>query len=563
MPRVVHLEIHAADPGRSAEFYQTLFGWQIVSWEGPVEYRLITTGPDDQPGINGGLIVRRGPARGRRVTHGLRPLHAMGVDPADAGPRPRPVANGDLDDRPFHGRIVAEDPLQRDSRRDHGAQPVEVDRAPARPRPPAVAKVTSREAVRGGMRSIMVVALLAACGGVDAGGRWTGTMETLPGGAVRVTNPSRGVWESGRPWRLEPALVLGQENGPEATVFGAISGLEVDAAGRIYVLDRQANELRIFTRDGAHVRSVGREGGGPGEYSNANGLRWLAPDTLVVVDQRANRYTILTAEGAYVRTVPRGLGFYRWVLAGGVDGGSIYERWYLGAEGQERLALVGVPLQEHDVPLEPDSARGGGGDVLLAGARDTVLLPPMPGSLYEAFSVRTDRGGMSMGVPFAPEPVFHVDGRGSIWHGHGSEFRILRTSLAGDTIAEILLDVAPVPVTAAELAEWEAGPSVKQFRDMGGRLDLERIPKVKPYFDDLYVDPDGHLWVSVPAAPMEAMFRVFDPDGRYLGMVRATGFERYPYVPIVVRGGLLYLVGRDELDVQRVYVFDVERERGE
>jgi hypothetical protein len=409
------------------------------------------------------------------------------------------------------------------------------------------------------MRSIATVALVVACGGADAGGHWGGTVETLPGGAVRVTNPSRGLWEDGRPWRLVPALVLGEEDGPAATVFGAISGLEVDAAGRIYVLDRQANELRIFTPDGAHVRSVGRAGDGPGEYRNANGLRWLTPDTLVVVDQRANRYTILDAEGEYVRTVPRGLGFYGWVLFGGVNAGRLYERTTLGPEGEEQLALLGTVLHERVGRLATDRVPAGGVGVPAEPVRDTVLLPAVTGPLYEAFSVQTSRGGMGMPVPFAAGPVFHLDGRGGIRHGHGSAFRILHTSLAGDTIAEILLAAEPTPVTSAELAEWEAGKFVEQFKQMGGRLDLDRIPKSKPFFDGLYVDPDRYLWVSVPAGAMEVAFRIFDPDGRYLGWLRASGLKGDAYVPMVVRGGRLYLVGRDELDVQRVYVFQIER----
>jgi hypothetical protein len=408
------------------------------------------------------------------------------------------------------------------------------------------------------MRSITLVVVLAACGGVDSGD-WAGTVETLPNGAVRVTNPSRGMWEDGRPWRLEPAVTIGQEDGPEATVFGAVSGLEVDAAGRMYVLDRQANELRIFTPDGTHVRSVGRAGDGPGEYRNANGLRWLSADSLVVVDQRANRYTILTAEGEYVRTVPRGLGFYGWTFSGGVQGDTIYERSSVGPDDAGRPALIGGALQEHVIPLETGRAPTEGVDVALDRGRDTVTLPSLAGPVYEAFSVQTDRGGMGMGVPFAPGAVYHLDGRGGLWFGHGAEFQIVHASLAGDTIAEILLDIEPAPVTEAEVAEWEAGESVTQFRNMGGRLDLERIPKVKPFFDDLYLDPDGYLWVSVPGADMEVMFRIFDPEGRYLGPLRLTGLERDRWVPMVVRGGRLHLIGRDELDVERVYVFEIER----
>jgi predicted enzyme related to lactoylglutathione lyase len=62
MPRVIHFEIHAEDPERAVAFYATVFGWTFTRWAGPVDYWLITTGPDGQPGINGGLLRRRGPA---------------------------------------------------------------------------------------------------------------------------------------------------------------------------------------------------------------------------------------------------------------------------------------------------------------------------------------------------------------------------------------------------------------------------------------------------------------------------------------------------------------------
>jgi predicted enzyme related to lactoylglutathione lyase len=61
MPRVVHFEIPAEDTKRAAKFYNDVFGWNVNKWEGPQEYWLITTGPDDQPGINGGLMARQAP----------------------------------------------------------------------------------------------------------------------------------------------------------------------------------------------------------------------------------------------------------------------------------------------------------------------------------------------------------------------------------------------------------------------------------------------------------------------------------------------------------------------
>ncbi len=66
MPRVVHFEIHATDPDRLVAFYTDLFGWEFQKWEGPMDYWLIQTGPPEEPGINGGLVRRRGAA----PTHG-------------------------------------------------------------------------------------------------------------------------------------------------------------------------------------------------------------------------------------------------------------------------------------------------------------------------------------------------------------------------------------------------------------------------------------------------------------------------------------------------------------
>src|SRR6478752_3017326 len=61
MNRVVHFEIHADRPERAAEFYTALFGWQVAKWEGPVEYWMVSTGPEGSPGINGGIVGRRAP----------------------------------------------------------------------------------------------------------------------------------------------------------------------------------------------------------------------------------------------------------------------------------------------------------------------------------------------------------------------------------------------------------------------------------------------------------------------------------------------------------------------
>ena len=66
MSRVVHFEIHVDDIERAKAFYAAVFGWEYQDW-GHITgspYFGIITGPDDQMGINGGMLERAVPPAG-------------------------------------------------------------------------------------------------------------------------------------------------------------------------------------------------------------------------------------------------------------------------------------------------------------------------------------------------------------------------------------------------------------------------------------------------------------------------------------------------------------------
>ncbi|HYL68588.1 MAG TPA: VOC family protein [Candidatus Limnocylindria bacterium] len=71
MSRVIHFEIPADNPERAVDFYKKVFGWNFQKWGGPQEYWLVSTGPDTQPGINGGLLRRQHPGAGTCNTIGV------------------------------------------------------------------------------------------------------------------------------------------------------------------------------------------------------------------------------------------------------------------------------------------------------------------------------------------------------------------------------------------------------------------------------------------------------------------------------------------------------------
>jgi predicted enzyme related to lactoylglutathione lyase len=55
MSRVVHFDINAKDSDRAIKFYETIFNWEFSKWEGPMDYWMIKTGQESEPGIDGGM----------------------------------------------------------------------------------------------------------------------------------------------------------------------------------------------------------------------------------------------------------------------------------------------------------------------------------------------------------------------------------------------------------------------------------------------------------------------------------------------------------------------------
>ena len=57
MGRIIHVEIVAEDHDRAAEFYRTVFGWQVTPAPAPAGYLLAETGAGE--GIDGAIMSSR------------------------------------------------------------------------------------------------------------------------------------------------------------------------------------------------------------------------------------------------------------------------------------------------------------------------------------------------------------------------------------------------------------------------------------------------------------------------------------------------------------------------
>lgn len=390
---------------------------------------------------------------------------------------------------------------------------------------------------------LAAVALLSAACGADAGAaasEWEGTMETLPNGAVRASNPEHGIWKPGEEWKLVEELRIGsmEVEGPE--LFGDIGALEVDPLGRIYVLDRQAKEVRVFGPDGKHVRTFGREGGGPGEFKDPIGFAWHPDGTLWVVDPGNVRYSVFDTAGTFLTSHRREIGGYSFPWNGGFD---------------EKSRLNEVSF-----------VRGSAGDFtsavmrfdFAAGTADTILLPD-----YSAQSFRLEKGEgnrisrFNATVPFTPTMTRMLDARHGVWFGVTDRYRIYHQRLDGDTVRIVEREHTPVPVTARE--REEAVERLEWFTAQGGKIDPSQIPSRKPAFGTLYVDDGGYLWVQRMKSEEEqgTVLDAFDPEGRYLGAMR-PGLDISLGGETLVRGDRMYTVIKDELEVPYVVRYHIE-----
>jgi uncharacterized protein len=81
MARPVHFEIHADDPQRAIAFYTDVFGWTVNQW-GDQQYWLVSTGPAEEPGIDGAILPRTGerPAAGAPVVGMVNTIQVTDLD---------------------------------------------------------------------------------------------------------------------------------------------------------------------------------------------------------------------------------------------------------------------------------------------------------------------------------------------------------------------------------------------------------------------------------------------------------------------------------------------------
>ncbi len=331
----------------------------------------------------------------------------------------------------------------------------------------------------------------------------------------------------------EPALSIGLLDGPDEFLFGDIESVGRDPSGNVVVADEQALEIRVVDPTGGYLRSVGREGEGPGEFLDLTGAWTLADGSIVTVDYRLDRITRFDAAGAPVGTATFSNPDDLIVLPVALGGP--------GAILSSATPSRGATLQDiWESLLEHDHQR-----VLFLRHRfDGTLIDTVAEGIDQAQASFSSGSGLDMvvqrmAVPFSPNPTARGSAHGVAFTS-GAAYEISVFDEAGDLRLIARLDESPTIRTDEHIETYVRNPGGRERDEAWIRERLEQyrtlyLPESLPGYTDVLFTDTGDIWARRYRMRGDSMDRwdVFAADGIHLGRVHIPASLR---VEEVTRG---------------------------
>lgn len=381
------------------------------------------------------------------------------------------------------------------------------------------------------LKRLALLALLTACASRDSR-LVTATVDTLPGGIVRVTSSAPTGWTGTDGWKLAELPAIQPAQGSPGELITP-SSIAVDDQQRLYVADEKPTNIKVFDSTGALVRIIGNEGDGPGEFRSA--YMAIRGNRLLVHDPAASRTSLFDTSGTLLRTF-HSVGRYFAPVALDAARRAVLPLIFIIGPGKEEAARKRASF----------FARFDSLGMLL----DTLSSP----QLTEEQSWVVKQGNtnvFAVTVPFAPRTVTGFGQDSGLVYGASSDFTIMRLQAGRDTTFLMRRAWTPPAIPDSVRTDTVDG-MVKAF--VGDRLDevslrnafhVDDIPKTGPSFSRLVVDDRGNTWALQSLGADSTRFDIFAPDGSWLGPV-VVPEAISPYGPFVIHGGIVYAETEDK-----------------
>ncbi len=335
-----------------------------------------------------------------------------------------------------------------------------------------------------------------ACSRKDTG--WEGRIGK-EGDVVVVNNPNEPIYGPEVFFLEEDQSIRDEEGGDY--IFASISSIAVNDDGTIFVLDQRDRNIKVFDRNGERLRTIGKPGQGPGEFSRPLSVHCIGKDEIVVVDA-SRRFEFFNQDGEHVRTLSAGSIFL--MDARPDSAGNIYVYESIREETDPRYELRKVDGELNDLFVIESS--------------------PLPNSARDGFD------------PLFPILRWARLSGNRVVCGHAVKYELRIYDAEGRLERKIQMDPDPVPVAHEDVDERSSGAPQSL-------LDNMKVPKHYPVFRYISTDDEDRIWVlswERPPGRKGYYFDVFDPEGRYI--LRAA----LPMLQPLISGGNIYAANETE-----------------
>jgi 6-bladed beta-propeller len=308
----------------------------------------------------------------------------------------------------------------------------------------------------------------------------------------------------------KPMLDLGGNDADSMSDFTTIAGATRLRDGTVIVADQMRYTVRVFDARGNFLRTMGRKGEGPGEYSAIIRNMYRCGDSLFVIQWNRNT-SVFSGAGKFGR-------MFRF------DASAKGQESYATACNRDRLwASYGW---DHTHVTRPGSFRTSV-PAWVNNPDGTVRssLGNLPGS--ERFPMfRDGRVGGDGPLPLGKQTVLAI-GRTRVYVGTEDSAAVAMYGLDGQLQGSIRVGGAIAPVTKADIAHFiERDTAGKSPPDQKSELlslktDVE-WPKMMPAYRALMVDSEDDLWVQAyPVAGQAfATWNIFSASGQRVTTVQ-------------------------------------------
>lgn len=162
---------------------------------------------------------------------------------------------------------------------------------------------------------------------------------------------------------LTQHLLLGDIDGP-GMIESEAGTAQMDSRGRFYVYAEFGQDFKVFSPSGEYLKTVGRAGGGPGEFLGLSFVRPGPEDSLHMVDLLNMRWSVFSPDHEYVRSAQLGVPVYmqlhllpdgRGLFSAPVRGElALYPLHLLDASGEHVRSFGAVPEEFESIGVDAE-----------------------------------------------------------------------------------------------------------------------------------------------------------------------------------------------------------------